>query len=238
MNNPFDSVKNLLFIDIETASVEAEYENLPESLQAFWDKKGKRFNKDLAPEVSYFEYASILAEFAKVITIGVGYFFKNEDGELSFKVKAITHDSEIDILEEFKNMLTGKKRLKLVAHNGLEFDYPFLCRRMLINDISLPKTLNILGARPWDIKHLDTLHMWKFGEYRHYTSLDLLATLFGIESSKSDLDGSKVNAAYHHDNDLPRIVNYCMQDVIVTARVYLKMKSLPQLQDEHIVWVD
>lgn len=236
--DPFDSLKNLLFIDIETASMVADYNELPERLKPLWDKKGKRFDKEASAEESFFDYAPILAEFSKVITIGVGYFFKGEDGELSFKVKSINHEDEISILEEFKDMLGEKKRLKLVAHNGLEFDYPFLCRRMLLNGIALPKALNILGARPWDIKHLDTLHMWKFGEYRHYTSLELLAALFNIESSKSDLDGSKVNAAYHHDNDLARISNYCLQDVIVTARVYLKMKSLPDVKEEHIVWVD
>ncbi|MGB0524015.1 MAG: 3'-5' exonuclease [Flammeovirgaceae bacterium] len=236
--SPFDSLKNLLFIDIETASVVADYEELPDRLKPLWDKKGKRFDKEATAAESYFEWAPILAEFAKVITIGVGYFFKGEDDALSFKVKAITHNDETAVLEEFKAMLEGKKRLKLVAHNGLEFDYPFLCRRMLINGISLPKTLNILGAKSWEIKHLDTLHMWKFGEYRHYTSLELLAALFNIESSKSDLDGSQVNTVYHRDQDLARIVKYCLQDVIVTARVYLRMKSLPELQDEHIVWVD
>lgn len=235
---PFDALKNLLFIDIETASTVADYNDLPDRLKPLWDKKGKRFDAEATAEESFFEWAPILAEFSKVITIGVGYFFKGEDGELSFKVKAISHESEVEILEEFKALLRGKKRLKLVAHNGLEFDYPFVCRRMLINGISLPKTLNILGARPWEIKHMDTLHLWKFGEYRHYTSLELLAAVFGIESSKSDLEGSKVNGAYHHDQDLPRIAKYCLQDVIVTARVYLKLKSLPDLDNEHIIWVD
>lgn len=234
----FDSLKNLLFIDIETASMVANYNDLPERLQPLWDKKGKRFDKEATAEESFFNYAPILAEFSKIITIGVGYFFKNEEGALAFKVKAIRHDDEVMILEEFKAMLKGKKRLKLVAHNGLEFDYPFLCRRMLINGISLPKTLNLLGARSWEVKHLDTLHLWKFGEYRHYTSLELLATLFGIESSKSDLDGSKINTTYHHDQDLDRIATYCLHDVIVTARVYLKLKSLPDLEEAHIVWVD
>lgn len=241
---PFDQLKNLLFIDIETASVVEKYNELPDRMKPLWDKKGKRLESAMEVEESFFKWAPIFAEFGKIITIGVGYFLEEADKSLTFKVTHISHDSEVEILTEFKAMVdkrrTSKKAVqrKLVAHNGLEFDYPFLCRRMLINGISLPKSLNLTGKRPWEIPHLDTLNMWKFGEYRHFTSLELLATLFGIESSKNELDGSQVNTTYHHKNDLEAISDYCMQDVVVTAKLYLKLTSLPDLKDENIVFVE
>jgi len=235
---PFDQLKNLLFIDIETASIEKEYANLPERLQPLWDKKGKKLEPTLEPHESFFKWAPIFAEFGRIITIGVGYFIE-EEGELIFKVKSISHPDEKELLESFKSMIDRKRtNRKLVAHNGLEFDYPYIGRRMLINGMELPKSLNFMGMRPWEIKHLDTLYMWKFGEYKHYTSLELLATLFGIESSKHDLDGSKVNAAYHLEERIDDIAHYCLQDVIVTARLFLKLKSLPDLPDSAIVYVD
>jgi DNA polymerase elongation subunit (family B) len=241
---PFDQLKNLLFIDIETASVVEDYAELPERMKPLWDKKGKRLEAGMEVDESFFKWAPIFAEFGRIITIGVGYFLEEADKSLTFKVTHISHDSEAEILTEFKSMIdrrrTNKKNpeRKLVAHNGLEFDYPYICRRMLINGISLPKSLNLTGKKPWEIPHLDTLNMWKFGEYRHFTSLELLATLFGIESSKTDLDGSQVNTTYYHKKDLEAISYYCMQDVIVTAKLYLKLISLPNLEDEHIVFVE
>ena len=234
---PIDQLKNLLFIDIETASWVKDYADLPERLHPLWDKKGKRLEPDMEASDSFFKWAPIFAEYGKIITIGVGYFVE-EGEELMFRVKSIQHEDEKAILEEFKQMVDKKTKRKLVAHNGLEFDYPFIGRRMLINGMTLPKSLNFMGMRSWEIKHLDTLHMWKFGEYRHYTSLETLAALFDIPSSKTDLDGSKVNEAYHIDQRLDDIANYCIQDVIVTARVYLKLTSLPNLPEENIVYVE
>ncbi|MDW7690836.1 3'-5' exonuclease [Flammeovirgaceae bacterium SG7u.111] len=233
-------VKNLLFIDIETVQLTKTLGELDERLQKEWIRKAPRFDKEHPPEDVYQSKAGIMAEFGKIITIGLGYFSKDKDGTVQFRVKAISGDVEKDVLVQFKELIAEKfdqKKLLLVAHNGKEFDYPYLCRRMLINGIPLPPVLNLLGKKPWEVPHYDTMEMWKFGELRHYVSLDLLATLFGLPSSKNDIDGSQVAKVYYEDDDLERIATYCQNDVVVTARVFLKMKSLPDLPEERIVRV-
>ena len=233
----FNELKNLLFIDIETASSEATYEELPEAMQQLWIRKGKKLMPEASPEESYAQWAALFAEFGKVIVIGMGYFFKAEDDEVHFKVKALDYERESDLLEEVAKMLDGKNRIRLVAHNGLDFDYPYLGRRMVINRITLPKTLDLMAKKPWEIKHIDTLQLWKFGELRNFTSLALLCEVLGLPSSKSDLDGSKVSGVYHSSKDLQRIATYCQNDVIATARVFLRLHNLPDLEEAYIHWV-
>ncbi len=233
----FEQLKNLLFIDIETASEASSFHDLSEKMQELWERKGKKLSPEATAEESYDQWAALFAEFGRVIVIGMGYFFMEED-EVHFKVKALDYEREEDLLTEIANMLADKKRLKLVAHNGLSFDYPYLGRRMLINHIPLPNTLDLMAKKPWEIKHLDTLQLWKFGESRNYTSLALLCEVLGIPSSKEDLDGSKVSQTYHETKNMERIAVYCQQDVIATARVFLRLYGLPQLVDEHIHWVD
>jgi hypothetical protein len=94
---------------------------------------------------------------------------------------------------------------------------------MLIHGIGLPEPLQIAGKKPWEVRHLDTMELWKFGDYKHYTRLELLAAIFDIESSKGDLDGSQVNATFHLEKDIEKIKIYCLKDVEVTARIYLAM---------------
>lgn len=232
----FDQLKNLLFIDIETASEEADYSDLSEAMQELWAKKGKKVSPEATAEESYKQWAALFAEFGKVITIGLGYFFQEED-EVHFKVKSLDYSREEDILREIANMLANKKKLRLVAHNGLSFDYPYLGRRMLINRIPLPTTLDLMAKKPWEIRHLDTLQLWKFGEGRNYTSLALLCEVLGVPSSKDDLDGSLVSQTYHYSKELDRISEYAQQDVIATARILLRLYGLPTLSDDHIHWV-
>src|SRR3990170_3555753 len=224
-------LRDLLFLDIETVSNTADYNILDERIEAQWARKAIFFKKDKqqTDEEIYHERAGIYAEFGKIVCVAVGKFIDTESGELGFKTKAYYGDDEAILLSEFKSMIekADPATLKLCAHNGKEFDYPYLCRRLLVNCIGLPPALNIMGNRPWEVQHLDTLEMWKFGDYKHYTSLDLLASIFNIPSSKSDIDGSQVNAVYYQDKNLLKIKEYCVRDVVVLAQLYLKMKCIP-----------
>lgn len=225
---------NLFVIDIETVSLVKNYENLPERMKELWAKKHLQLKlEDKLPEETYFERAGIYSEFGKIIVIGIG-FFHVVGKETHLKVKAIANDDEKALLEEFAEILNKKKGTILVGHNAKEFDFPYLCRRFLINGLPIPETLNIAGLKPWEIKHLDTMEMWKFGDYKAYTSLELLAAIFDIETSKADIDGSQVNTAYHKENNLLKIAEYCKRDIVVTSQVYLKLSGLSILPNEQI----
>ncbi len=232
-------LRDILFLDIETVASTSDYITLDERIKTQWARKAIFFKRERnqSDEEIYHERAGIYAEFGKIVCVAVAKFIETESGELGLKTKAYYGDSEATLLSEFKSMIEKMDpvNLKLCAHNGKEFDYPYLCRRMLINGISLPPALNIMGKKSWEVQHLDTLDMWKFGDYKHYTSLDLLASLFNIPSSKNGIDGSQVNAVYYQDNDLIRIKDYCIQDVVVLAQLFLKLKSIspPSLSVRH-----
>ncbi len=226
-----EGLSDILFLDIETASGHESIDKVPERIRDEWLKKEKLLSKteaDYDPGSKYFERAGIYAEFGQVISIGVGYLVVDQEEErISLRTKVFSDPSEKELLEDFKALL-GKKNWTLCAHNGKEFDFPYLSRRMLINGISLPEPLQMAGKKPWEIRHLDTLELWKFGDYKHYTRLELLASVFGIPSSKDDLDGSQVNHTFHIEKDMDKINTYCLRDVEVTARVYLAMNPQPQ----------
>ncbi|ELR73704.1 hypothetical protein C900_02108 [Fulvivirga imtechensis AK7] len=224
-----EALKDILFLDIETVSATGSYTDLDERLKTLWSRKASFLKKgeDITEEELYFQRAGIYAEFGKVVTIGLGYFHV-EEGKPSFRVKALYDHDEKALLEKFNTILIkmGSENLRLCAHNGREFDFPYLSRRMLIHGISLPSALDLSGKKPWEVNHLDTMDMWKFGDWKHYTSLDLLAAIFNIDSSKSDMNGGDVNKVYYHTEDLEKIASYCVRDVIVTARVFLKLKNI------------
>lgn len=223
-------LRDILFLDIETVASTNNYEALDERIKTQWARKAVFFKKDrdLTDEDIYHERAGIYAEFGKIICIAVGKFIEMESGELGFKTKAYYGDNEASLLCEFKNMIErmDPNTLKLCAHNGKEFDYPYLCRRLLVNGIALPAALNIMGKKSWEVPHLDTLDMWKFGDYKHYTSLELLASIFNISSSKENIDGSQVNAVYYKERNLGKIKDYCVRDVVVLAQLFLKLKGV------------
>lgn len=223
-------LRDLLFLDIETVANVYDYHALDERMKVQWSRKANFLKRlpEHTDESTYRERAGIYAEFGKIVCIAVGKFLETETGDLVLKTKAYFGHDENELLLEFKSMIEkmDPATLKLCAHNGKEFDYPYLCRRMLVNGVSLPATLNIMGKKPWDVLHLDTLEMWKFGDYKHYTSLDLLAAIFDIPTSKSDIDGSQVNAVYYLDHDLSKIKDYCLRDVIVLAQLYLKLRTI------------
>lgn len=230
-------LKEILFIDIETVPVQPDYKFLNISMQAEWDRKAK-FVKSVTdgvndPAVLFGEKAGVFSEFAKIVCIGFGSLY-NHDGTWKMRLKAIAHDDEKILLQQFCETLTKFKSLypdlKFCGHNIREFDIPFICRRMLINGIGLPPTLDISGKKPWEINHLDTMELWKFGDYKHFTPLTLLAAIFGIPSPKSDIDGSMVSSVYWKDKDLARIAAYCLQDVYTTAKVFLKLKGINDIE--------
>ncbi|MDN3205878.1 3'-5' exonuclease [Algoriphagus sediminis] len=227
----FESLSEILFLDIETASGYESIDEVPERVREEWLKKEELLSKtdaDYEPGSQYFERAGIYAEFGQVISVGVGYILLDRENELlTLRTKVFSAPSERELLEDFKALLE-KKNWTLCAHNGKEFDFPYLSRRMLINGVSLPEPLQMAGKKPWEIRHLDTLELWKFGDYKHYTRLELLASIFDIPSSKDDLDGSQVNHTYHIEKDMEKINKYCLRDVEVTARVYLAMNPQPQ----------
>lgn len=231
-------LRDILFLDIETVAGTYEYGALNERLKTQWSRKAGFFRREESQtdEDLYHDRAGIYAEFGKIICVAVGKYTENENGELVLKTKAYYGDDEKTLLTEFKSMLEkmDPTTLKLCAHNGKEFDFPYLCRRMLINCIPLPSVLNLAGKKSWEIPHVDTMEMWKFGDYKHFTSLDLLATIFEVPSSKSDIDGSRVNHVYHVEKDLPKIKDYCLRDVVVLAQLFLKLKCIP-LERELIV---
>ncbi len=219
---------NILFIDIETVPILHAFEELPSRLSALWEKKSQRINpSNLTLDELFVEKAGIYAEFGKIVVIGLGYLTKKEeDNGLTLKIKTIANQDEHVLLIEFSNLLkqfSNNNSLKLCAHNGKEFDYPFISRRLLINGIKLPEILNLQGKKPWEVAHLDTMEMWKFGDWKSYTSLELLAASLNVQSSKSDLDGSQVGRTYYETKDLDRIATYCGRDVEVTVKVYQKL---------------
>ena len=224
-------------MDVETVPVAADFSELHKEFQSLWAEKTRwqRSNQQ-SPGEFYGLKAGVMAEFAKVICISVGYLYEKE-GQHFFRIKSFYGDDEKAILVDLKLLLDEKfatPKHYLCAHNGKEFDYPFLCRRMLVNGIKLPKILEISGKKPWEVRHLDTMEMWKFGDYKHYTSIKLLAALFGIPTPKDDIDGSQVSKVYWQDKDLERIKNYCQKDTLTVAQILLKYMCKPILTEEQI----
>lgn len=231
--------KNTLFIDIETVSGSENFSSISDRMKDFWVKKAKNLANpaNISFEEMYFERAALYAEFGKIIVVGMGFLFVNKQGELSLKVKTIANADEKELLVEFIDFInkTYKSReLTLVAHNGKEFDFPYLCRRMLANRLEIPKSLQLQGKKPWEIIHQDTMEMWKFGDRRSYSSLELLAELMGIEGAKIDLSGDRVNHVFYKEMDLDRIAAYCGDDVIIVAQLYLRFHFLSIVEPQNI----
>ena len=224
--------KNILFIDIETVPQRESYDELDEKEREFWNLKANfisKGNHDDTPD-SLYERAGIYAEYGKVICISCG-FIHSQDGRDEFRSSSFT-GNESDVLIGFRDLLeSNKNRFKaLCAHNGREFDFPYLCRRMLINDIDLPELLSIHGKKPWDLEDqlLDTLLLWRFGDYKNFTSLSLLCHIFNIPTPKDDISGADVRDVFYRDNDIDRIREYCEKDVKATAHLYMKIKRISQ----------
>jgi 3'-5' exonuclease len=234
-------IDSLLIIDIETVSSSSDHNLLSEEWKELWKEKvGKYLPDNTTSEEFYPMRAAIMAEFAKVICISIG-FFKKENSSYSLRVKSIYGHDEKEVLINFINLIKPQSQIfnKLFAgHNIKEFDLPFLCRRMIINNIEIPSFLDFQNMKPWETPVIDTLHLWRFGDYKHYTSLKLLAATLGIPSPKTDIDGSKVGEVYWNDKDLQRIADYCQKDVATVANIILRFKNMPILREEQILYVE
>jgi 3'-5' exonuclease len=229
-------LKDILFLDIETVGCANDYSKLNERLKAQWARKANFFKRDegQTDEDLFYEKAGIYAEFGKIVVIAIGKYTE-ENGELGIRTKYFADHDEAKLLNEFRETVEKMgSAVRLCAHNGKEFDFPYMCRRMLVNGIQLPSVLNMSGKKPWEINHLDTLELWKFGDYKHYTSLDLLATIFKIPTSKGVMDGSMVSKVYYQEGDLKKIAEYCVGDVLAIAQLYLKFKGMPLVESTNI----
>ena len=227
-------------MDIETVPCSPSYENLDITFQTLWSEKTAWQRKEeYTPAEFYKLKAGVMAEFAKIICISVGYLFA-EKNENHFRIKSFYGDNEKQIITNFNELLNAqfnKKQHQLCAHNGKEFDFPFIARRTLINGLKIPALLDIAGKKPWDVNHLDTMELWKFGDYKHYTSIKLLAALFNIQTPKDDIDGSQVSDVYWNDKDIERIKKYCQKDTLTVAQIFLKYKGEELISENNIEFV-
>ncbi|MBC8006060.1 MAG: ribonuclease H-like domain-containing protein [Verrucomicrobia bacterium] len=239
----FDNIfpDDILFIDIETVPQFPDLTLAPKVIQHLWDKKSCNFRTEDQVASDVYNRAGIYAEFGRIICISAGVI-STRDGQRTYKVKSYCDKDEKKLLTDFNKMLelyTSNPKKKVCAHNGQEFDFPYIARRTLINGLCLPKILDISGAKPWEIKDrmLDTLQMWKFGDYKNYTSLELLCAVFDIPTPKDDIDGSQVATVYYEEKDLERIVRYCEKDTLALANLMLRYKGEPIIMPEAMLTV-
>jgi uncharacterized protein YprB with RNaseH-like and TPR domain len=235
MSLPFN---NIIFLDIETVPQHPEYNSLPQEWRTLWDLKSTSLLKHHEGHTNETLYprAGIYAEFGKIICISCGVL-QGTGAQRKLVIKSFCNDDEKELLQQFIEMLnkwSGGDQKLLCAHNGKEFDFPYLCRRMIINDLRIPSILNIAGKKPWEVNHLDTLELWKFGDYKSFTSLNLLAHVLGIPTPKDDIDGSMVWEVYWKEKNPSRIVTYCQKDVVTVAQILLRMYGEALLKEENI----
>lgn len=230
---------NILFLDIETVPQEEFFVDLPLTTQELYAEKTLYQRKDDVTAEEFYERAGIWAEFGKIICISIGYFtVKNATRQ--FRTTSF-HGEEADILRDFNQLITthfSNPAFVFCGHNIKEFDIPYICRRMLICNVPIPEKLQLFGKKPWEIPHLDTLELWKFGDYKHYSSLKLLTHVLQIPSPKEDIDGSEVRNVFYNDRDIHRIVRYCERDVVAVAQVFLRLRNEPLLTDPEIISVE
>jgi len=231
-------LNNIFLIDIETVPQYENFDNLPTHFKTLWEQKSQHQRTSEQSAAEFYERAGIWAEFGKIVCISIG-FFHLEDHQIHLRVRSFAAHDEKFLLSQFIELLAHQSpNLQLCAHNGKEFDFPYLCRRMLINGLQIPHILQLSGKKPWEINHLDTLELWKFGDHKHFTSLNLLAAIFDLPTPKNDLDGSKVKQVYYEEQNLNRIARYCESDVITLAQVLLRFKGLPIIPPENITLVE
>jgi uncharacterized protein YprB with RNaseH-like and TPR domain len=231
-------LENVLFLDIETVPLFANFSELDDTAKQLWEQKTNYQRKDEFTPEEFYDRAGIWAEFGKIVCISVGCFVFKGDVR-NFRVTSF-HGEEDTILKEFKTLLEthfNKENHLLCAHNGKEFDFPYIARRMIINSIDIPFKLNLFGKKPWEVAHLDTLELWKFGDYKTYTSLKLMTHVLGIPSPKDDIDGSEVRDVFYKENDVDRIIRYCEKDTIAVAQIILRLRNEELLVNDEILSV-
>ena len=232
------NLANILFLDIETVPEASDFNALDPEMKDLWEHKTQYQRKEEYTPEAFYDRAGIWAEFGKIVCVSVGYFtFKGDIRH--FRVTSFFGD-ERQILHDFSNLLNNhfnQPQHVLCGHNAKEFDIPFLARRMIINQMAIPNKLNLFGKKPWEIPHLDTLELWKFGDYKHFTSLKLLTKILGIPSPKGDIDGSQVGHVFYVEKDIDRIVTYCEKDTIAVAQIFLRLRREDLLIEDEIVHI-
>jgi len=232
------NLEHILFLDIETVPQSEHFEELDETTQQLWEAKTAFQRKEEITPEDFYERAGIMAEFGKIICISVG-FFRTKGDNRQFRVTSF-YGQEETILKDFKNLLEthfDRPEHLLCAHNGKEFDFPYIARRMIISGIEVPSKLKLFGKKPWEIAHLDTMDLWKFGDYKNYTSLKLLAHVLGIPSPKDDIDGSQVRQVFYEEKNIDRIIEYCEKDTITVAQIFLRFRNDHILSEDEILSV-
>ena len=240
---------NTLFLDIETVSEQANFEDLSEDFQELWTLKCRQFTRQYDEPIDketaanlYVEKAAIFAEFGKIVCISVGIVHRDQQGKLVVRLKSFADESEKTLLQQFLQLIEQHygdiNKHSICGHNIKEFDIPYICRRMVVNQLPFPNPLNLSAKRPWETKHLiDTLELWKFGDYKHYTSLNLLATVLNFPSPKGEMDGSQVGKVFWRENNLDKIAIYCEKDVLATIQLFLRYKRLPILEEDQVIFI-
>ena len=230
------NLDDILFLDIETVPLHEQYSELSAETQMLWEEKTRYQRKEEFSAEEFYDRAGIWAEFGKIVCISVGYFsFRHQ--QRTFRVTSFTGE-EKNLLEDFSRLVNehfSRPNKLFCAHNGKEFDFPYISRRMIINGIEIPQKLQLFGKKPWEIPHIDTMEMWKFGDYKHYTSLKLLAHILGIPSPKDDIDGSEVRNVFYNEGDIDRIATYCEKDTITVAQILLRFRNDTLLDDDEIL---
>ncbi len=231
-------LENILFLDIETVPEVRDFDELDIVKKELWEQKSKYQRKEEFSAEEFYPSAGIWSEFGKIICISVGYFdFQND--KRTFRTTSF-YGEELKILKDFKNLLIShfsEAKHLLCAHNGKEFDFPYIARRMIINGLELPYKLNLFGKKPWEVPHLDTMELWKFGDFKNYTSLKLLTNVLGIPSPKEDIDGGDVYRVFYEENDISTIVDYCERDTIAVAQILLRLRNEDLLTEEEIIHI-
>lgn len=238
-------LKQVLVLDIETVSGTKSYEDLSPTMQKLWDIKAKQVQNRIPEEdrvssaEAYTEYAGIYAEFGKIVCISVGVFRNDTEGKLNFHLKSYYGHDEKALLEEFSTLIekhyNNPRKHFICGHNIKEFDVPYICRRMVVNRLPFPEALDLPGKKPWELQHLlDTMTVWKFGDFKNYTALKLLCGVFDIPTPKDDIDGSEVGKTYWEKDDIDRIEVYCKKDVLATARLLMAYQGVPFIEDEFV----
>ncbi|MEM1327289.1 MAG: 3'-5' exonuclease [Bacteroidota bacterium] len=243
-------LSKILFLDIETVSEQNRYEDLSERFQKLWKLKSRsvlrQYDEEITDEqaaAAYTDKAGIFAEFGKIVCISVGVMYRSSDGRFGLRLKSFASEDESELLRDFSQMLNqyynDSNQHYICGHNIKEFDVPYMCRRIITNQLHLPNLLQIAGKKPWETKYLlDTLELWKFGDYKHYTSLNLLAAVLDFPTPKDDIDGSQVGRVFWEEGDIDRIAFYCEKDVLATVQLFLRYKRLPILEDDQVTFVD
>ncbi len=234
-------LENLLLIDIETVPQHPSFDLLTDNWKQLWEEKTQRLLPDFTTAAEFYsQRAGVMAEFAKIVCISMGYFI-NQDNTLQLRLKSFFGNQEEKLLQDFittvNQLETKNNKWSFGGHNIKEFDIPFICRRLIINGLHIPGYLDFQNMKPWDTNIIDTFQYWRFGDYKNYTSLKLLAAALGVPSPKDDIDGSMVAMVYWEEKNVQRIATYCQKDVLTTANIILRFKNAALLEEEQVMIV-